>query len=40
VQRFVKSWRAEQARRIIRLEVLAIAPPGAANDAIPDPSPT
>jgi hypothetical protein len=40
VQRFVKSWRAEQARRIIRLEALAIALPGEADDVAPDPSPT
>jgi hypothetical protein len=39
VQRFVKRWRAKQARRIIRLEALATASPGKA-DVAPDPSTT
>ena len=38
VQRLVKRWRAEQARRIIRLETLAVVPFDEADDVAPDPS--
>jgi hypothetical protein len=39
-QTLVRAWRADQAKRIIRLNALAIAPPGGADDVAPDPSAT